>query len=436
MVSASSSTGPVVPPVSGSALNTLDKIDLNNLSPKELEELSQMWQARKASSNNDRLNGNDLSSTWIIDTGASHHMSGCLKFFTNLRNIAPLSVGLPNGDLTIATQSGDVYLSSRLILSNVLYAPNLNCNLISVSNLLIDTTLTIQFSHNFCLIQDRSSKTVIGAGEQVEGLYYLKGVRTTEAHVHTVKGLDSVELWHRRLGHPSTSISRFLPCLSSTNKSFHSKHCKICLRAKQTREPFSLSSNIADDIFDMIHCDLWGPYSANASCGSQYFLTLVDDFSRSTWVYLLRHKTVVIENHEPSTFSQAMQVQQWRGAMKDEIEALERNNTWTLENLPPNKKAIGSKWIYKIKYNSDGTIERYKASLVVMGNRQIEGIDYNQTFAPTIKMVTVRTLLAVAAAKNWALHQMDVHNAFLHDNLDEEVYMKPPPSFVGNIGFL
>ena len=107
--------------------------------------------------------------------------------------------------------------------------------------------------------------------------------------------------------------------------------------------------------------------------------------------------------------------------MASEIEALEKNGTWTVEDLPPGKKAICSKWVYKIKYNSDGTIERYKARLVILGNNQVEGIDYNETFAPVAKMVTVQTFLSVIAAKDWELHQMDVHNAFLHGDLVEEV---------------
>lgn len=115
--------------------------------------------------------------------------------------------------------------------------------------------------------------------------------------------------------------------------------------------------------------------------------------------------------------------------MKEEIRALEDNGTWTIEDLPMGKKAIGCKWIYKIKYNADGSIERHKARLVIHGNRQVEGVDYNETFAPTEKIVTVRIILAVAAAKNFELHQMDVHNVFLHGDLEEEVYMKLPPGF-------
>ncbi|XP_021744832.1 uncharacterized protein LOC110710799 [Chenopodium quinoa] len=122
---------------------------------------------------------------------------------------------------------------------------------------------------------------------------------------------------------------------------------------------------------------------------------------------------------EPRNFKEAMKDEGWREAMQKEISTLENNHTWVMEKLPPGKKALGCRWVYKVKLNSDGSIERLKACLVIFGNHQVEGIDYNETFAPVAKMVTVRAFLAVAAAKNWELHQM-------------EVYMTPLPGFHGS----
>jgi len=115
--------------------------------------------------------------------------------------------------------------------------------------------------------------------------------------------------------------------------------------------------------------------------------------------------------------------------MAEEIKALEDNATLEIVGLPPGKKPISCKWVYRVKYNSYGTIQRYKAQLVIRGEHQVEGFDYNETFALVAKITSVRCFLIVAIAKGWKLHQMDVNNAFLHRDVEEEVYMRMPPSF-------
>jgi hypothetical protein len=132
---------------------------------------------------------------------------------------------------------------------------------------------------------------------------------------------------------------------------------------------------------------------------------------------------------DPINYAQAVQHSHWRDAMASEIQALEANHTWTLQTLPFGKRPIGCKWVFKTKLRADGSIERYKARLMAKGYTQIEGLDYHDTFAPVAKLATVRCVLAVAAARHWSLHQLDVHNAFLHGDLDEEVYMTLPPGF-------
>ena len=742
----------------------------------------------------EKLSGTSSYSSWIMDTGASHHLTGKYHLLTDVRDIAqPVLVILADGRERISVKEGTVVLGPNLVLKSVFYVEEFQSDLISVGQLMDENRCVVQLSDKFLVVQDRVTKMMIGAGRRESGTF--RFCRMEMAASATVQEEKTYELWHKRMGHPSARVVGSLSQVDfSVVSEISNKACDICLRAKQTRSSFPLSSNKTSFSFELLHCDLWGPYKTPSYAGARYFLTVVDDYSRSVWLYLQKDKTETATNlkslialasrqfqtqvkrirsdngtefvamdsyfrsqgiihetscvatpqqngrverkhrhilnvaralrfqgnlpiefwgecvltaaylinrtpssilngstpyeklhatapdyahlkvfgslcyahnlahkgdkfasrsrkcifvgypygkkawrlydlekceffvsrdvkfyedefpfvrhtetfsgtnldeeeealwaspglimeeeirpipplplkspvsspsplqnqphdsvattsstetesssppeidtnqiptpssstnesdsaasssssshatpsnslsqpidpapvvltlpenplrrstrprtqptrlkeyvtntahtrlldpsmgkslypirnyvgctrfsathqaflvaitvaDEPRSFKQAMQTKVWKNAMGSEIDALEENGTWTIEDLPPGKRAIGSKWVYKIKHNADGTIERYKARLVALGNKQIEGVDYGETFAPVAKMETVRLFLEVAAGKDWSVHQMDVHNAFLHGDLDEEVYMKPPPGF-------
>nr|GEW19606.1 putative ribonuclease H-like domain-containing protein [Tanacetum cinerariifolium] len=129
---------------------------------------------------------------------------------------------------------------------------------------------------------------------------------------------------------------------------------------------------------------------------------------------------------EPRTYKEAILDDNWVNAMNKEIKALNKNHTWGITELPPGRKPIGCKWIYNIKYKANGEIERYKARLVAKGFNQREGIDYDETFSPMVKMVTVRCLISLAVQNRWPLFQLDVNNALLYGDLKEDVYITIP----------
>ena len=120
----------------------------------------------------------------------------------------------------------------------------------------------------------------------------------------------------------------------------------------------------------------------------------------------------------------------WKEAINDEVESILQNHTWELVDLPPGSKPLGYKWIFKKKMKADGSIDKYKARLVIKGYKQKEGLDYFDTYSPVTRISSIRMLIAIAAIHNLVKHQMDVKTAFLNGDLDEEIYMEQPEGFI------
>lgn len=147
--------------------------------------------------------------------------------------------------------------------------------------------------------------------------------------------------------------------------------------------------------------------------------------------YLLAHAADPAEP-EPLTYEQAMSssaAELWKQAMDEEMASLLANGTWTLEPVPPGVKPLPVKWVFKIKRDSSGNIDRYKARLVAKGFMQREGIDFTEVFAPVSKHTTLRALLSIVAAQDLELRQLDIKTAFLNGDLEETIYMKQPPGY-------
>ena len=120
---------------------------------------------------------------------------------------------------------------------------------------------------------------------------------------------------------------------------------------------------------------------------------------------------------EPTTIQEALNSQPWLTAMREEIDALKRNKTWTLVPFSSSYNLVGNKWVYKIKYNADGTFQRCKARLVAKGFMQTPGIDFSETFSPVIKASTIKVILTIVVSKDWTVRQLDINNAFLNGQL-------------------
>ncbi|KAI3782063.1 hypothetical protein L2E82_12095 [Cichorium intybus] len=162
----------------------------------------------------------------------------------------------------------------------------------------------------------------------------------------------------------------------------------------------------------------------------QGFRSLQDVLSRIQQMEDYQDDELMFAGEEPTTFIEAENHQDWKDAMKRELDSIERNHTWVLTDLPKGQKPIGLKWVFKLKKDASGKFTTHKARIVAKGYVQRKGIDFDEVFAPVARLETVRLMLALAAKEGWTVHHLDVKSVFLNGTLEEEVYVSQSEGFI------
>ncbi|RVW38072.1 Retrovirus-related Pol polyprotein from transposon RE2 [Vitis vinifera] len=222
---------------------------------------------------------------WILDSGASDHLSGNKDLFSSITTTSDLpTVTLANGSQTVAKGIGLALPLPSLPLTSVLYTPECPFNLISISKITRTLNCSITFSDKFVTLQDRSTGKTIGIGRESQGLYHL----TSDSSPAVCISTDAPLLIHNRLGHPSLSkFQKMVPRFSTLS----SLPCESCQLGKHTRVSFPKRlNNRAKSPFELVHTDVWGPCRTASTLGFQYFVTFIDDYSRCTWLFLMKNR--------------------------------------------------------------------------------------------------------------------------------------------------
>ncbi|GKC67885.1 uncharacterized mitochondrial protein-like protein [Tanacetum coccineum] len=245
-----------------------------------------------------------LQVAWIIDTGATDHICTSLKLMHNIYKCkTTITINLPNGQTVRVTTVGSVTINKYVTLHNVFYILTFTYNILSVSKLLHGTTISLILTASLCIFQDHGKR--IALGSLCDGLYFLNSPTKASATTPTILHSSSKsQLWHSRLGHPSFTVLKKIKCLSHFIHSTSKFQCNVCHLSKQSALPFHSSASHATSLFELVHVE----------------------------------------------------------AMQKELQALETNHTWELVLLPPGKTPIGCKWVYRIKFHADGTVESFQQS--------------------------------------------------------------------------
>jgi hypothetical protein len=246
----------------------------------------------------------NLVNDWVADSGASHHTTHSVgNIFSPhaLNSASPSSIVVGNGSTLPVTSVGDSVIPGPFYLNNILLAPDIVQNLLSVRRFITDNLCSMEFDPFGLSIKDLTIRNVIARSNSTGPLYTLRlpsstaSSRTSPCAMSTIATARilatlATSTWHRCLGHPGPdalsglSRSSFISCTSTTHD-----FCHVCQLGKHTRLPFSSSSSHAEKVFDLLHLDLWTSPVISVS-GSKYYLAILDDFTHYLWIFLLKQK--------------------------------------------------------------------------------------------------------------------------------------------------
>ncbi|XP_071694344.1 uncharacterized protein [Rutidosis leptorrhynchoides] len=452
---------------------------------------------------------NNVNYGWIVDSGASQHMTNSTLGFVSSVDVSELNLTVqhPNGTLAKVTKIGNLKITEDIILQDVLVIPDYCVSLLFVHCLVRDNNLFVGFDVHACHIQDLVTKKTLVTGEQLghpaeQALMHLKGINLANNENINIpcdvcyKAKQTNKFSERAekcvfMGY--SSVKKGYKFYSLDNKSFFISRDVNVHESQQTLSPnddgrdkskssigegsgskVTLNSSTITTVSDVNvdHTRTSAPTTTpivetvspegivSTNKDSYSFTPSVRRSQRDTAMpkrfneYVVEGKvkygiekvinysklskenlcfvSTLNKSVEPSTYWEACKSKHWVDAMNLEMEALHRNDTWELSDLPSDREPIGCKWIYRIKYKSNGEIDRYKARLVAKGFNQREGVDFDETFSPVVKMITVRCLINIAIQNSWSLFQLDINNAFLYGDHDETFYMTLPLALVEN----